>query len=428
VSVLGAVLAGGRGSRLGGRKATAELAGRPLLDWTVELVGSVCDEVVVVAKPDTPLPPTRVDVWRSEPADFHPRHGLVSALRGARGRPVLVVPCDMPLVPTALLETLIAMVEDGSAAAIPETGGHLQPLCAAYGPQALLELEAAPEDEPLKRTLDRLEPAVIQADGVGDLMLNINHPADLERAEQLLDLRIDLSAAWDRAAEDWIRWARAEDHDHVFWRFVRPALLGLLPGEPGRLTLDVGCGEGRLARELQGVGHRVLGIEPSPRLAAAAREADPPTQVLVADAASLPLDDGVVDLAVSTMSLLNIARLDQAIAEIGRVLSPDGCFCFVTAHPYATFASARRLLGGDRSYFGEAVFTERRERSGLAMQFTDAHRPLSALTGALERAGLVLETLREPTPDAAYVAAHPEVAEWRARPALLAGRAAKRGR
>ena len=33
---LGAVLAGGRGSRLGGRKATAEVLGRPLLDWTLE--------------------------------------------------------------------------------------------------------------------------------------------------------------------------------------------------------------------------------------------------------------------------------------------------------------------------------------------------------------------------------------------------------
>ena len=428
MSILGAVLAGGRGSRLGGRKATAELAGRTLLDWTVELVGSVCDEVVVIAKPDTPLPPTSAAVWRSAPADFHPRHGLVSALRGAHGRPVLVVPCDMPLVPTALLETLIAMVEDGSAAAIPETGGYLQPLCAAYGPQALRELESAPEDEPLKHTLDRLEPAIIQADGVGELMLNINHPADLERAEELLDRRVDLAQAWDRAAEDWIAWARAEDHDHFFWRFVKPNLLDLLPeAAPGHgLTLDVGCGEGRLARELQGLGHRVLGIEPSPRLAAAAREADPPTQVLVADAASLPLDDGVVDIAVSTMSLLNIARLDQAIAEIGRVLSPEGCFCFVTAHPYATFATARRLLGDDRSYFGETVFSERRERSGLAMQFTDAHRPLSALTGALERAGLALEVLREPTPDGAYVAAYPEVAEWRRRPALLAGRAVRR--
>ena len=108
---LGAVLAGGRGSRLGGRKATAEVLGRPLLDWTLDAVRKAIDDVVVIAKVATPLPPTDAPVWRSEPPDFHPRHGLVSALRGARGRPVVVVPVDMPLVPDALVETLLALID-----------------------------------------------------------------------------------------------------------------------------------------------------------------------------------------------------------------------------------------------------------------------------------------------------------------------------
>jgi SAM-dependent methyltransferase len=169
-----------------------------------------------------------------------------------------------------------------------------------------------------------------------------------------------------------------------------------------------------------------VGVEASPRLAAAAREAEPPTQVLVADAARLPLDDACADLAVSAMALLNIADLEEAIREVARVLVPGGRFAFVTAHPFATWTSARGQLGDDRPYFAEAVFTEQRERDGLAMAFTDAHRPLSALTGALERAGLTLEALREPVPDADHVAAHPEVAAWRQRPALLAGVAVRR--
>ena len=92
----------------------------------------------------------------------------------------------------------------------------------------------------------------------------------------------DLRAAWDAQAADWIAWARAPDHDHFFWRMSMPALLALLPA-PGRLTVDVGCGEGRLARELKARGHRVVGIEGSPALAAAAREADPELTVHVAD-------------------------------------------------------------------------------------------------------------------------------------------------
>ena len=417
---LGAVLAGGRGSRLGGRKATAEVLGRPLLDWTLEALGRAVDEVVVIAKVATPLPPTTAPVWRSEPPDFHPRHGLVSALRGARGRPVVVVPVDMPLVPASLIETLLGVVADGAPAAVPEAGGHIHPLCAAYHPSALEPLESADRDEPLKRTLDRLGAAIVPADGLGDRLLNINTPQDLLVAERLLDQRASLAGAWDAHAEDWIAWARSPDHDHYYWRFNRPRLLELLP-EPGRLTLDVGCGEGRLARELQELGHTVLGVDASPRMAEAARAADPPIQVLVADANALPLDDGIADLAVACMSLLNIADLEGAVAEVARVLAPGGRFCFATMHPM----SSHGRVGGN-AYFAEQAFEETRERDGLRMTFHEVHRPLSALTRALERSGLLLEALREPVPDGDHVADHPEVARWRREPCFLHGRAVKR--
>ena len=417
---LGAVLAGGRGSRLGGKKATAELRGRPLLDWTVEALRRTVEDVVVIAKEATPLPPTDAPVWRSEPADFHPRHGIVSALRGARGRPVVVVPVDMPLVPEALIETMLALVDDGASAAIPEAGGHIHPLCAAYHPSALAPLESAGRDEPLKRTLDRLGAAVVSAEHLGGRLLNINTPADLAIAERMLDERVPVSEAWDAHAEDWIAWARSAEHDHVYWLFARPRLLELLP-EPGQLTLDVGCGEGRLARELQELGHTVLGVDSSPRLAEAARAADPPTQVLVRSVVDLPLDDGVADLAVACMSLLCFEDLDASVAEIARVLRPGGSFCFATLHPSNSSAQA-----GGGSYFAETPFVDIRERLGLSMTFHDIHRPLSAITGALERAGLLLETLREPLPDADHLASHPEVARWRREPCFLHGRAVKR--
>jgi molybdopterin-guanine dinucleotide biosynthesis protein A/SAM-dependent methyltransferase len=416
---LGAVLAGGRGSRLGGKKATAEVLGRPLLDWTLEALRRTVDDVVVIAKVATPLPPTDAPVWRSEPPDFHPRHGLVSALRGAQGRPVVVVPVDMPLVPEALIETLLALIEDGAPAAIPEGGGHIHPLCAAYHPMALGPLESADRDEPLKRTLDRLGAAVVSADHMGNRLLNINTPADIETAERLLSERADVSEAWDAHADDWIAWSRSPEHDHFYWRFTRPRLLELLP-EPERLTLDIGCGEGRLARELQELGHTVLGIDSSPRLAEAARSADPPTQVLVRDAVDLPLDDGSADLAVACMSLLVFEDLDAAVAEIARVLRPGGRFCFATVHPSNSLAQS-----GGGGYFTETAYVDIRERHGLSMTFHDIHRPLSAITGAMERAGLVIEALREPVPDAEHLAAYPEVARWRREPCFLHGRALK---
>ena len=55
--VLGAVLAGGAASRMRGLKAGAPLDGRPLVDYPVESLRAGLDEVVVVAKAETELPP-----------------------------------------------------------------------------------------------------------------------------------------------------------------------------------------------------------------------------------------------------------------------------------------------------------------------------------------------------------------------------------
>jgi molybdopterin-guanine dinucleotide biosynthesis protein A len=183
---LGAILAGGRGARLGGAKATAEVRGRPLLAWALDALRAAVPDVVVIAKEATPLPPCDVPVHRDEPPDFHPRHGLVSALRRAAGRPVAVVPCDMPLVPPALIEVLLDVVADGAPAAVPRTEGRVHPLCAAYAPSILPDLEAADHDEPLTLTLDRLGAVVLDADAAADRMLNVNTRADLAVAEILV--------------------------------------------------------------------------------------------------------------------------------------------------------------------------------------------------------------------------------------------------
>ncbi|TMA36985.1 MAG: methyltransferase domain-containing protein [Deltaproteobacteria bacterium] len=55
--------------------------------------------------------------------------------------------------------------------------------------------------------------------------------------------------------------------------YLRDQFLALLP-PPRRLTLDLGCGEGRLSRDLETRGHRVVGVDGSPTLVRLAREAD----------------------------------------------------------------------------------------------------------------------------------------------------------
>jgi SAM-dependent methyltransferase len=209
---------------------------------------------------------------------------------------------------------------------------------------------------------------------------------------------VGLSDFWERQAEAWVRWAREPGHDS-YWLFHRDRFLELLP-PPGRLTVDVGCGEGRLSRQLKGLGHNVLAVDRSPTMLRHARDADPELDLREADAADLPLEDGAADLVVSFMSLMNTDDLAAAVREAARVLSPSGCYCIAIVHPVNTAgAFVSREPGAEfvitGSYFEHTRKEVPVERGGLQMTFLDAHRPLEDYFRALEEASLVVDRLRE---------------------------------
>jgi SAM-dependent methyltransferase len=221
-----------------------------------------------------------------------------------------------------------------------------------------------------------------------------------------------LRAAWDESAEDWVRWARSSECDHAFWRLNLPALLALLP-RPGELTLDVGCGEGRVERALKELGHHVVGVESSRALAQAAKEIDPSFEVHVADAVAMPLPSDTADLVIASLSLMNMDDMPRVVGEIARVLRPKGRFCFSVLHPINSWGDA------GVGYFETVRYTEELERDGVRMSLHDTHRPLGSYFGALQDAGFLVERVIEPIPDDSYVAAFPEAARWLERPGFL---------
>jgi ubiquinone/menaquinone biosynthesis C-methylase UbiE len=124
---------------------------------------------------------------------------------------------------------------------------------------------------------------------------------------------------WEQEAENWIGWARKPGHD-AYWLY-RDAFFELLP-PPGRATLDVGCGEGRVMRDLTARGHRVVAVDASPTLVRAASQADAEGEYLVADAAALPFDDASFDLVVAYNSLMDVQDMPGAVREAAR--APNG--------------------------------------------------------------------------------------------------------
>lgn len=94
--------------------------------------------------------------------------------------------------------------------------------------------------------------------------------------------------------------------------------------------LDVGCGTGRAAAALAERGSRVWGIEPSPEMAALARERV--STVKVASAERLPFKDGWFDRALMWL-VVHLLDRPRAFAEAHRVLAPDGRIVVATFDP-----------------------------------------------------------------------------------------------
>ena len=86
--MIGALLAGGSGSRLGGgSKAARRSPGRPLVEYPLEALAGVCERVAVVCKADTEYPELPgTERWDEPDEPRHPLTGIVHALKTAMRR------------------------------------------------------------------------------------------------------------------------------------------------------------------------------------------------------------------------------------------------------------------------------------------------------------------------------------------------------
>lgn len=179
--MIGAILAGGAGKRLGGvSKATLELDGRPLAAYVAGVLAEVCESVAIVCKPDTDAPDLPgVERW-DEPAEpHHPLTGIVYALERAGG-PVLVCAVDMPHVTPDACRSLFDAAP-GGAAAVAVGAGEMCPVFGVYAPAALEVLREAPEDAPLRDTVAALDPVRVALPP--PILRSVNTPEDLSEPD-----------------------------------------------------------------------------------------------------------------------------------------------------------------------------------------------------------------------------------------------------
>jgi SAM-dependent methyltransferase len=177
-------------------------------------------------------------------------------------------------------------------------------------------------------------------------------------------------------------------------------------------VLDVGCGEGQVARLASRLGAgTVVGVDPTwAQVVVAGQRAGGPAYARAA-AAALPFADASFDAVVACLVFEHIRDVDAAIAEVARVLQPGGRVLFFLNHPLLQTPNSGwiddQVLDPPEQYWRIGPYLVEDEsieqvEKGVFIPFI--HRPLSRYLNALADNGLVLRHMDEPAPPPGFLA------------------------
>jgi len=191
-----------------------------------------------------------------------------------------------------------------------------------------------------------------------------------------------------------------------------PYILELIGDVRGKNVLDAGCGGGFYSLLLSKKGAKVLGIDGSEEMIRIAKENASrkmlDAKFLVEDVTDLRIEDGVFDLVLSTLVLMDVKELDKAISELVRATRSGGDIVISVQHPILTAGdwereSGQKLFRKLDNYFMEreleAAWENEKKKQ---VPFKYYHRSLQAYTQPFLERGCVLTQLIEPHPHKVY--------------------------
>jgi len=131
------ILAGGRGRRIGGEKASMEFFGKTMVERAVEGARKVAEDVIVVARDGSQAELLRemaleVRVVPDLVPNYGPVAGLASGMNCAEGELALAIGCDLPFLNPGLLDKLFRLAEGHDAAIPVRKDGVMERLHAVY--------------------------------------------------------------------------------------------------------------------------------------------------------------------------------------------------------------------------------------------------------------------------------------------------------
>lgn len=228
---------------------------------------------------------------------------------------------------------------------------------------------------------------------------------------------------WEQHAGWWIE-GFTDGADPEYEEQILPLAASELAGF-GRV-LDIGTGDGQIARLLAREGATVVGIDPTWNQIRVAAERGGGPAYARAPADALPFPDGAFDAAVACLVFEHIDAVDAAIAEVARVVRPGGRFSFFLNHPLLQTPGSGwiddHMIDPPEQYWRIGPYlveTDTVEQVELGVYIRFVHRPLSRYVNTLAEHGLFLERMLEPAPPPGFLARAPEYADAATIPRLL---------
>ena len=230
-----------------------------------------------------------------------------------------------------------------------------------------------------------------------------------------------------RWAADTAEWWQREFTDGVDPEYTEQ-IIPIVRAElaAARRVLDIGTGDGQVARALVAGGADVVGVDPIAEMVATAAERGGGVRVVQGAADRLPFGTASFDAAVACLVFEHIDDLDASIAEVARVVEPGGTFLFLLNHPLLQTPDSGwiddQIVDPPEQYWRIGPYLVEQEtieevQKGVFIRFL--HRPLSRYLNALVAHGFVLDHMAEPAPPAGFLAQAPAYEHAATVPRLL---------
>jgi SAM-dependent methyltransferase len=240
-------------------------------------------------------------------------------------------------------------------------------------------------------------------------------------------------SGWDDPGiVSWWQIGFTEGADAEYTEQILPMAASHLSGAGA--VLDVGCGEGQIARLAAGLPavRLAAGVDPSAAQLAVAVDRGGGVVYARAGAAALPFPEASFDAVVACLVFEHIDEMEAAIAEVGRVLRAGGRFLFFLNHPLLQTPGSGwiddRILDEQYWRIGPYLVEDTSvEEVDKDVWIPFVHRPLSRYVNSMVAAGLLVTRMEEPAPPPGFLERAHEYADAATIPRLLFLRAEKIG-